>query len=157
MNGAFVLAQAGPLTSEFPADNCFAGRRKLVCFCVMTEFTPPNEAIAELVAAMGEENARKLIRTFLKDFPTSMQDLAVADRQNGRRIAHRMKGESRMMGAADLSRRMLEIQERLTPETGAPITPADLAAIAAEFETTSGKLRAYVEAEPAVGNLPASG
>ena len=105
---------------------------------------PPNEAIAELIHAMGEEGVRTLIRTFLRGFPVSLQELAAADRKNGRRIAHRLKSESRMMGATQLSRRLLEIQERLTPETGAEFTPADLAAITAEFEEIAAVLHAYV-------------
>lgn len=113
-------------------------------FFVMAQNLPPNEAIAELVSAMGDEHVRTLVRTFLRDFPNSMQALATADRKNGRRIAHRMKSESRMMGALDLSRRLLEIQERLTPETGAELTPADISAIAAEYEAIAAKLRGFV-------------
>ncbi len=103
----------------------------------------PNEAVKELVDAMGHESAKTLVRTFLRDFPNSLRDLAAADRKNGRRIAHRMKGESRMMGATALSHRMLEIQERLTPETGPEFTPADTAAIAADFEAIAVVLRQY--------------
>jgi HPt (histidine-containing phosphotransfer) domain-containing protein len=105
---------------------------------------PPNDAVAELVEAMGRESVHTLVRTFLREFPKSIQELANADRKNGRRLAHRMKGESRMMGATNLSKRMLEIQERLTPETGAEFTPADLAAIKADFEEIAAELRKYV-------------
>lgn len=105
---------------------------------------PPNEAVAELVDAMGRESVRTLVRTFLREFPKSMQELSAADRKNGRRLAHRMKGESRMMGAANLSRRMLEIQERLTPEGGAGLEPADHAGIAKDFEEIAAVLRAYI-------------
>jgi HPt (histidine-containing phosphotransfer) domain-containing protein len=122
----------------------FAGTdERLLCFG-MAQPLPPNEAVAELVHAMGDDDVRTLVRTFLRDFPNSMRELATADRKNGRRLAHRMKSESRMMGATHLSRRMLEIQERLTPETGAEVTPADLAAIATEFEEIAAALRGYV-------------
>jgi HPt (histidine-containing phosphotransfer) domain-containing protein len=108
------------------------------------DLPPPNDAVADLLDAMGRESVQTLVRTFLREFPKSMQELATADRKNGRRLAHRMKGESRMMGAAKLSQRMLEIQERLTPETGAEFTPADLSAIAADFEEIAAVLRKYV-------------
>ncbi len=102
-----------------------------------------NEALAQFVSAMGDDNVRTFVRTFLRDFPVSIRDLAAADRKNGRRIAHRMKSESRMMGATVLSQRMLEIQERLTPETGRGLESADLEAIAADFEVIAPALRQY--------------
>ncbi len=110
----------------------------------MVPSPPPNAAVAELVNAMGEDHVRTLVRTFLRDFPNSMRELATADRKNGRRIAHRMKSESRMMGAMNLSRRMLELQERLTPDTGAEINPADLAALDTEYGEIAAALRKYV-------------
>ena len=110
----------------------------------MAQPLPPNEAVAELINAMGDDDVRTIVRTFLRDFPTSLRELATADRKNGRRIAHRMKSESRMMGATNLSRRMLEIQERLTPETGAELTPSDLSAIALEYAEIAAALRKYV-------------
>jgi HPt (histidine-containing phosphotransfer) domain-containing protein len=104
---------------------------------------PPTAGVAELVEAMGYDNARTLVRTFLREFPNSLRELATADRKNGRRLAHRMKGESRMMGAATLSARMLELQERLTPEVGEGVNASDLAAVAAEFEEVALVLRQY--------------
>lgn len=109
----------------------------------MAQPLPPNATVAELVQAMGHEGVLTLVRTFLREFPKSMRELSTADRKNGRRIAHRMKSESRMMGARNLSQRMFEIQERLTPETGAELTPADHAAIATEFEEVAAALRQY--------------
>ena len=110
----------------------------------MSSPLPPNDALAEFISAMGDDNVRKLVGTFLRDFPNSMRDLAVADRKNGRRIAHRMKSEARMMGATALAQRMLELQERLTPEIGRAFEPSDLVAIQADFDAIAPTLRRYV-------------
>lgn len=110
----------------------------------MEETSPPNPAVAELISAMGEDNVRTLVRSFLREFPISMQQLAAGDRKTARRVAHRMKSEFRMMGALDLSRRMLELQERLTPETGEELHASDLTAIHAEFEDFARTLQGFV-------------
>ncbi len=106
----------------------------------------PNEALAELAAVLGEDNVRTLVRTFLRDFPTSFKELSNVDRREQHRVAHSMKSNTRLMGAMKLSERMAELEKRLETAGGPGITPADLTAINAEFETVAGPLRAFVGA-----------
>lgn len=106
---------------------------------------PPNEALAELASVLGDDNVRTLVRTFLRDFPLSFQELGSSpDRKNRHRVAHSMKSNSRLMGANELSQRMALLEERLAQENGADVNAADLAAISAEFESIAVSLRAFV-------------
>lgn len=109
----------------------------------MSNVPPPNEALAELASVLGDDNVKTLVRTFLRDFPPSFQELSGGDRSNRHRIAHSMKSNSRLMGAMALSERMAELEKRLEGATGADITPADLTAIQAQFEEIAGPLRAF--------------
>jgi len=110
----------------------------------MPDVPPPNEALAELAAVLGDDNVRTLVRTFLRDFPVSLGELQGGDRKNRHRVAHSMKSNSRLMGAQALSQRMAALETRLEGETGGDVVPADLAAIAAEFEQVARPLRAFV-------------
>lgn len=110
----------------------------------MANVPPPNEALAELAAVLGEDNVRTLVRTFLRDFPGSLRELSGGDRKNCHRVAHSMKSNTRLMGGLALSQRMAALETRLEQAEGADVTPGDLAAIAAEFETLAGPLRAFV-------------
>jgi HPt (histidine-containing phosphotransfer) domain-containing protein len=105
---------------------------------------PPNDALAELSSVLGEDNVRTLVRTFLRDFPASIRELEGGERKNRHRVAHSMKSNSRLMGAMGLSQRMAALEARLEGESGDDVTPADLAAIAAEFEQVAGPLRTFV-------------
>jgi HPt (histidine-containing phosphotransfer) domain-containing protein len=105
---------------------------------------PPNEALAELSDVLGVENVKTLVRTFLRDFPVSIEDLASGNRQNGHRFAHSMKSNARLMGAFALSHHMAELEERLSNDSGGLVTPGDIAAIKAEFEIIAGPLRTFV-------------
>jgi HPt (histidine-containing phosphotransfer) domain-containing protein len=105
---------------------------------------PPNTALAELAAVLGDDNVRTLVRTFLRDFPISFRELNGGDRYNRHRLAHSMKSNSRLMGALTLSERMAEIELRLAEENGRDITPQDIAKISAEFEAIATSLRKFV-------------
>lgn len=105
---------------------------------------PPNDALSELAEVLGEDNVRTLVRTFLRDFPNQIRELGGADRRNAHRIAHSMKSNSRLMGAMELSQRMLGLEERLSPPEGPGVNADDLAAISAGFETIARPLRAFV-------------
>jgi HPt (histidine-containing phosphotransfer) domain-containing protein len=108
---------------------------------------PPNEALAELAAVLGDDNVRTLVRTFLRDFPISLRDLGTSpERKNRHRLAHSMKSNSRLMGALQLSQRMAALEERLSRADGEDVSPADLAAITAEFAEISAPLRKFVGA-----------
>ncbi|MBI5693948.1 MAG: Hpt domain-containing protein [Verrucomicrobia bacterium] len=105
---------------------------------------PPNETLAELAEVLGVDNVRTLARTFLRDFPISIRDLAAGDRKNQHRYAHSMKSNARLMGAHDLSRRMAEIELRLMDDKGAACSQAEIAAIAEEYERVAAPLRKFV-------------
>ena len=112
----------------------------------MANTPPPTASLAELSDVLGEDNVRTLVRTFLKDFPGSLRELSNPDRKERHRAAHSMKSNSRLMGAMDLSQRMADLEKRLESPDGADVSPADLAAIMAEFETAAGPLRTFVGA-----------
>lgn len=109
----------------------------------MPSAPPPNAALAELAEVLGDDNVRTLVRTFLRDFPISFNDLKGGDRKNQHRVAHSMKSNSRLMGALDLSVRMAELEARLDSD-GPDVTPQDLADISADFEAIDGPLRNFV-------------
>lgn len=105
---------------------------------------PPNSSLAELSEVLGAENVRTLVRTFLRDFPVSIRDLAAGDRKHQHRCAHSMKSNARLMGALDLSQRMAEIEERLTADDSTGCTPADIAAITADYAAIEGSLQDFI-------------
>jgi HPt (histidine-containing phosphotransfer) domain-containing protein len=109
----------------------------------MSSVPPPNPALAELADLLGEDNVRTLVKTFLRDFPVSIKELAGGDRKNRHRIAHSMKSNSRLVGATDLSQRMAALEARLEQPEGPDVTPDDLAAIAREYDRIVGPLRKF--------------
>jgi HPt (histidine-containing phosphotransfer) domain-containing protein len=110
----------------------------------MPPLSLPNDALADLAAVLGSENVQTLVRTFLRDFPVSFDQLTGGERRNRHRVAHSMKSNSRLMGAYALSQRMAEIEARLSEDNGEDVTPDDLAMISAEFETIAAPLRKFV-------------
>jgi HPt (histidine-containing phosphotransfer) domain-containing protein len=111
----------------------------------MPPVPPPNDALVDLAAVLGVDNVRTLVRTFLRDFPISFQELGSGgERRDRHRLAHSMKSNSRLMGAHSLSRRMAEIEARLSEDNGRDVTKDDLAAISIEFEAFAGPLREFV-------------
>ncbi len=109
----------------------------------MPSLPPPNDALAGLAAVLGDENVRKLVGTFLRDFPVSFQAMATGDRKNQHRIAHSLKSNSRLVGALELSNRMAALELRLANEDGAVLNAEDLAAITRDFESIVGPLRRF--------------
>lgn len=107
---------------------------------------PPNQALAELAAVLGDDNVRTLVRTYLREFPLSLQQLGGTDRPTRHRLAHSMKSNSRLVGALTLSQRMAALELRLADEQGQDVTPKDLADISADFEAAIVPLRAFVGA-----------
>jgi len=112
----------------------------------MSNAPPPNDALAELAAVLGDDNVRTLVRTYLRDFPASITELSTGDRHNRHRIAHSMKSNSRLMGAMELSQQAAALETRLEQVAGADVTPEDIAAIVREFETVAVPLRNFVGA-----------
>ena len=105
---------------------------------------PPNAALAELAAVLGADYVRTLARTFLREFPISFSELNRGNRQNRHRLAHSMKSNSRLMGALELSRRMEELELRLSEDNGGDVTAQDLERILEDFETVAVPLRKFV-------------
>ena len=104
---------------------------------------PPNPALAELAAALGADNVRTLVRTFLREFPVSFGQLTGGERQNRHRVAHSMKSNSRLMGAFELSKRMAELEARLAEPDNGDVTPDDLKRISADYEAIVGPLQKF--------------
>ncbi len=113
----------------------------------MSSAPPPNNELSELAAVLGEDNVRTLVRTFLRDFPVSLAELAgPGERKNRHRIAHSMKSNSRLMGAHALSQRMAALETRLEDPSGPDVNPDDLTLISRDYEAIAGPLRVFVGA-----------
>lgn len=110
----------------------------------MSSSPPPNEALAELASVLGEDNVRTLVRTFLRDFPQSIRELAGGDRKNRHRLAHSMKSNSRLMGAFELSQRLADLEDRLSVGGAGDVNRQDIISITADFEAIAGPLRTFV-------------
>jgi HPt (histidine-containing phosphotransfer) domain-containing protein len=103
---------------------------------------PPNPSLQVLVSTLGEEDARKLVRMFLADFPSMLEKLGKSERTESQRVAHSLKSSAHHMGALALSRRLAKLEERLgQPE--ASVTHDDLAGLALDFDRAVGPLRLY--------------
>jgi HPt (histidine-containing phosphotransfer) domain-containing protein len=106
---------------------------------------PPNNDIADLVTLLGEDSVRQLIRTFLREYPRLLEQLANGDRKTRHRIAHSLKSNARVIGARDLAARMADVEQRLGDANAADVGAADIAAIAAEFDAAAAPLRAFAD------------
>jgi len=103
---------------------------------------PPTPELAQLADLLGEADTRDIVRTYLDEFPRLYQRLAGGNREEQHRSAHSLKSSARQMGDLALSQRLADLEDRLrTPGTAA--TPADLAAITADFEKSANALRSY--------------
>lgn len=91
----------------------------------MPRASAPNPAIAELISCLGEEDARELVRMFLKSFEVSLESLGASNHEEKRRIVHGVKSSSRIIGVLPLSRWMRELEERVA--AGGGLETADLA------------------------------
>ncbi len=103
---------------------------------------PPNEALKDLAALLGEEATREIVRLFLQTFPESMRSLAGCSRDEQMRIAHGLKSSALHMGAPGLSERMRVMEEKLG-RPGESIGPEEIGEAAADFEAFAGGLRRY--------------
>ncbi len=103
---------------------------------------PPNEALAELVSLLSEDDVRDLVRLYLNDFPGMMDALSSGPEKDHQRLAHSMKSSTQYMGAHALAKLFADLEHRLGLP-GEKITPEDLAAISGEFERIAGPLRVF--------------
>jgi HPt (histidine-containing phosphotransfer) domain-containing protein len=106
---------------------------------------PPNPALGELAAVIGDEAAREIVRLFLDDFPGSVSRLGEGASEEQHRVAHGLKSSALHMGATALSARMAEI-ERVLGRPGGAVGPEQIAAAVADFEAAAPELRRYAGA-----------
>lgn len=104
---------------------------------------PPNADLAELVALLGTDNVRQLLRTFLREYPVLLHQLSVGDRKTRHRIAHSLKSNARVIGARTLSGRMAEIEDRLANEKERDLDEREITQIADDFERAAATLRTF--------------
>lgn len=105
---------------------------------------PPNAALADLAAVLGDDNVRTLARTYLRDFPRLLAELAHGEHNQRHRLAHSMKSNSRLMGALELSQQMAGLEQRFSSGDAANLSAAELAEISSRFEAIAAQLRAFV-------------
>ena len=103
---------------------------------------PPNEALRDLAALLGDTATREIVRMFLDDFPPSIGRIASSGAEDQLRIAHGLKSSALHMGADALSRRMAALEDKLS-RLGGQVTPVELAEALADFEAFAGPLRQY--------------
>jgi hypothetical protein len=106
---------------------------------------PPNSAISELSAVLGDEATREVVRLFLDDFPVSIRRLGAAGREDQLMIVHGLKSSALHMGALGLSGRMAELESRLDAP-GETISRDEIAGAIAEFGAIAPALRQYAGA-----------
>ena len=110
----------------------------------MSRVPPPNPALVELAAILGDDDVRTLVRLFLAEFPAALRAIASSGRDDARRLAHSQKSTARLMGAPALAEKMAALEQRLTAP-GATLTAAELAAATGEFERAAAALRKYAK------------
>lgn len=109
----------------------------------MSGVPPPNRDLAELAALLGSDNVRQLVRTFLREYPTLIAQLAGGDRKTQHRITHSLKSNARVIGAHSLSAHMAQLEERLSRADGVDLAPAEVAVIRTLFDDAAAKLRDF--------------
>lgn len=103
---------------------------------------PPNPALQVLVSTLGEDDTRELVAMFLRDFPSMLDKLGRSERVESQRLAHSLKSSAHHMGAAALSRKLAQLEDRLgEPESA--VTHDDIAGLATEFDRAAPQLREY--------------
>lgn len=110
----------------------------------MSTITPPNQALADLVAVLGDDNVRTLARTFLRDFPIAFRALESGDRADRNRRAHSMKSNAQLMGAPELSRCLAGLESRLSDDPEMEIPASEFAAISRMFDDIARRLQTFV-------------
>ena len=102
----------------------------------------PNDRLASLVAALGEEGARELVAIYLEDFTIRVVELASGDRIRSERAAHSLKSSSQQMGLPALARKLAELEQKVGRD-GLTVTSDDLEAVKTEFAGAEEALRAF--------------
>lgn len=110
----------------------------------MSRPPPPNAALATLAATLGEDDTRELVRTYLREFPATLRALGGGDRAEAHRAAHSQKSTARLMGLPALAETFAALERDLA-RPGPPLSPARLAALAADFTLAVAPLRRFAE------------
>lgn len=105
---------------------------------------PPNEAIAQLVDALGVEDTRDLVRTYLQEYDKLIRTMASGDRETQHRATHSLKSSSRHMGLTSLVRRLEALEARLFLPAG-KVTTTDIENISGEFERAVHPLKKFAD------------
>lgn len=103
----------------------------------------PNQDLAELVALLGEDNVRLLVRTFLREYPSLLANLAAGDRKTRHRLVHSLKSNARIVGAREVSEYMAAIEDRLSQDAQPDLSAAEVADISARFQRIAESLRVF--------------
>ncbi|MGA2015503.1 MAG: Hpt domain-containing protein [Opitutaceae bacterium] len=103
---------------------------------------PPNLALQDLAALVGDDAAREIVRLFLSTFPEAVRSLSTGTRQEQMRIAHGLRSSALHMGAGRLSELITRIEDKLA-HPGVALAQGDLADAVGEFEALAGELRKY--------------
>lgn len=86
---------------------------------------PPNPELAELVSILGRADTRELARTFLRDTPRLLADLAApafsgADPSPAQLAAHSLKSTARLVGAHALATQAAALELHLAKPGASP-------------------------------------
>ncbi|MGH7994932.1 MAG: Hpt domain-containing protein [Opitutaceae bacterium] len=101
-----------------------------------------NERLAGLIAVLGDDETRELVRLFLSSTPLLLADMAGPDPDRVRRAAHNLKSSAQQMGASELSEQSRAIEARLH-EGGPRPSPAEIALLQGRFRSVEKRLRSY--------------
>lgn len=105
----------------------------------------PNDRLANLIAVLGNEETRELVRLFLTSAPKLLADIAGSDAERARRAAHSLKSSAQQMGASDISEQARELENRLAEGGPLPSKP-EIALLQARFRSVEKRLRGYAGA-----------
>ncbi len=105
---------------------------------------PPNDAIAQLIEILGEEDARDLVQTFFKEYDGLFRKLVSGAQEEQHLAAHALKSSSRHMGLASLAHRFALLEARLL-EAGGTVESSDITNLSAECHRTVPPLRKYIQ------------
>jgi HPt (histidine-containing phosphotransfer) domain-containing protein len=106
---------------------------------------PPNDSLRDLSSLLGDEATREIVQVFLADFPATIEKMTTSGAEDQLRLAHSLKSSALHMGSMEISRRMGELEERLSRPGGA-VAPGELAEAMSEFEAFAADLRKYAGA-----------
>jgi len=109
----------------------------------MSGLPPPNPELADLAGLLGIDNARILVRTFLREYPLLLEQLRGGDRKTRHRVTHSLKSNLRVVGAKDLSATMATLEARLAKPTEPNLTPEEIEDLSAALEKIAAPLRAF--------------